>query len=199
MHLIRVSASAWIASPHWHTSMLCSSSSTSWVISLNLPVWPSSLTTMPKVFQPGLSDERNRPTLCVYRQIADRSSVICTSRQGASVQISVVRWPEHEHPLAVAVDQPGTIVKSSRSYILLVSMHLYAHAAAGPEYEYPACLQCISAMVVGIPFRVDERSDDGSAALNRKIAYAIIGIEWRRRRQLDGFEPGVELSVELGG
>ena len=22
----------------------------------------------------------------------------------------------------------------------LVSMHLYAHAAAGPEYEYPACL-----------------------------------------------------------
>lgn len=23
------------------------------------------------------------------------------------------------------------------------SRHLYAHAAAGPEYEYPACLDCI--------------------------------------------------------
>lgn len=52
------------------------------------------------------------------------------------------------------------------AYIPVVSILLYAQAALGPEYEYPACLRnCISKLELKCAFD-DLRSNNGLAALD---------------------------------
>lgn len=44
----------------------------------------------------------------------------------------------------MAGTRAGHAESGNGAHMPVVSMLLYAHAAAGPEYEYPACLRLIS-------------------------------------------------------
>lgn len=56
-----------------------------------------------------------------------------------------MRGSENEDALAEAVPRSSQrlelYLREMETHISVVSIALYAHAAAGPEYEYPACLQ----------------------------------------------------------
>lgn len=74
-------------------------------------------------------------------KVANGSLVGELGGEGTIVQIDMMRWSKKEDTLAVVVVSCLCGVKSiSPSYHFVQSTALYAHAAAGPEYEYPACL-----------------------------------------------------------
>lgn len=78
-------------------------------------------------------------TFEVKRKISDRRSIFLASRQSTAVHIQMMRGPKDEYTLAERGS--GSIGNGSPiPHIPVVSMLLYAHAAAAPEYEYPACL-----------------------------------------------------------
>ena len=90
-----------------------------------------------------------RRTFQVERKVANGRLVGFALGKSASIQIDMVRGAQYEY--AASAQQNAKYEGNSRqgmcndSYgistcIPEVSMLLYAQAAVGPEYEYPACL-----------------------------------------------------------
>lgn len=76
----------------------------------------------------------------------------------------------------------------SATHIPVVSMLLYAHAAAGPEYEYPAWLARVRRHNKQLSI---SRSNNSLAAWDR-------GVVAFKGPALDAPEPAVELGLERG-
>jgi hypothetical protein len=54
----------------------------------------------------------------------------------------MMRRSKEEYPLTrTSPDQHLFVREKDGAYILDTGIAAYAHAAAGPEYEYPACLE----------------------------------------------------------
>ena len=74
-------------------------------------------------------------------------------------------------------------------HIPVLSMLLYAHAAAGPEYEYPACL---------VPFRIKIWANPNAEIWNGRSYYCFAALDriWFLRFS-DFLQPFGELGVEI--
>lgn len=64
-------------------------------------------------------------------------------RKRTSVEVNMVGRPQHKHALAIGNQKQISEGCRTLAYIPVVRILLYAHAAAGPEYEYPACLTMV--------------------------------------------------------
>ena len=82
---------------------------------------------------------------CVFveLEVAERCLVDVAFGEGAAAEVEVVGWAEEEDAFTACrvstVDREGLVEEDA--YAFDKSSALYAHAAAGPEYEYPACLR----------------------------------------------------------
>ena len=129
--------------------MLCSSSSVPTSISLNCPVaFNSSIANIghqqfhDSLFAActnnALARSKGRSPMGVsyelYRESAQPS--MYTWWEGPRMKTRLLRR-------CVSIQSTPTSEKGRCSHMPVVSMHLYAHAAAGPEYEYPACLNSL--------------------------------------------------------
>ena len=86
------------------------------------------------------------------------------------------------------------------THALLTSQDLYAYAAAGPEYEKPACLKvCISTADKINDHTYVSRSDDDPGTWYRQLVHLLAFSAWSDtcHRRLHVVEPAVELRVQL--
>jgi hypothetical protein len=80
--------------------------------------------------------ENGPRTFEVDRQVTERRCIRVAACQRAAVEVDVVRGPEHEDAAAArSLVSVGTRRQGTQTHMPAVSMLLYAHAAAGPEYE----------------------------------------------------------------
>lgn len=154
-------------------------------------------------------------------KVAQWCAVVCALCQSRLLKVEVVRWAEEEDTLAVlsvstselaitGISQTGennlveAIVKRRQqhqtTHALLTSQDLYAYAAAGPEYEKPACLRvCISTADIIIDHTHILRSDDDPGARHRQLVHLPAFSVWSDtcHRRLHVVEPAVELRIQL--
>ena len=80
-------------------------------------------------------------TFDVYLQDANGCLVLRTATERTAIQVDVMRWAKNENPFTITPRKCKYQVVAAHTtgtHIPVISMLLYAQAAAGPEYEYPA-------------------------------------------------------------
>ena len=83
-------------------------------------------------------------TFDVYWQDANGCLVLRTATERTAIQVDVMRGAENENPFTITPKKCKYQIVATHTactHTPVVSMLLYAQAAAGPEYEYPACLE----------------------------------------------------------